>query len=119
MDHEVGLDRVVAVIAVYPGGRRRWGSGYLWRRDQVLTAWHCVADRDGSAEPEAVQVMRALDRQVAEVDLDAVVASHWTGENGNWGLDAALLRLKDPPWPDQWLPPLPARVESCEDREHG
>ena len=107
---EVERARVVAVFARFPDGREQWGSGYLVARDRVLTAWHCVVDRETHTEPTSWHVRRASDQLVADV-VEPVLVSHWSGQDGNWGLDLALLTLRDPPWSDHWPLPRFARVD--------
>ena len=107
---EISLSRVVAVIARLADGREQWGSGYLVARDQVLTAWHCVVDRESGEEAQTCLVRRPSDQAVATVDV--IVRSHGSGEDGNWGLDVALLTVPDPPWAaEDWPPPRFARVD--------
>ncbi|MFC0542155.1 bifunctional trypsin-like peptidase domain-containing/SEL1-like repeat protein [Kutzneria chonburiensis] len=97
----VPADRVVAVLAELRHGRVQWGSGFLIGRQQVLTAWHCTIDKESGAEPLAVSVIRRTDG--AQVAVADVVSSQ--------RLDVAVLRLAEPPWPDNWDSPGFGRVD--------
>ena len=99
---------MVAVISRFADGREQWGSGYLVARDRVLTAWHCVVDRESGEEPASWRVRRAIDG--VEADVAGTLVSRGSGVDGNWGLDVALVTLADPPWADVEVPRF-ARVE--------
>ena len=124
MTHQVPLERVVAVIAELPDGREQWGSGYLITRDLVLTAWHCTVER-ASWVAVPLRVQRWVDggwqtALIAESDREQSHQFRADGPGHPWGLDVALLTLRDPPWAGEtWSSPPFARVVRTESGELG
>src|SRR3954451_8700754 len=111
------MDRVVAVVAHLGGGRTRWGSGFLVEPRSVLTAWHCTVADPTIGGAVALEVRRRTAGVWESTSVASTTASRAAepAPDGSWGLDLALLTLRDPPWADeQWSCPPFARVHRAE-----
>ncbi|MGW6023932.1 trypsin-like peptidase domain-containing protein [Streptomyces sp. NPDC055099] len=116
---QVPLERVTAVVAELPDGRKRWGSGFLVTPTEVLTAWHCTVDDPNRGKTPRLEVRRWARNEWQTAPVARVTASHGAAfVHGSWGLDVALLTLEDVPWAGaDWGPPLFARVDRSQSGE--
>ncbi|MFE6158955.1 trypsin-like peptidase domain-containing protein [Streptomyces sp. NPDC056486] len=116
---QVPLERVTAVVAELPDGRRRWGSGFLVTPNQVLTAWHCTVDDPTRVKKTHLEVRRWADNAWQAARVSHITASYGSGSrHESWGLDIALLTLEDAPWASaNWDLPLFARVDHSQSGE--
>lgn len=130
---EVPLDRVVAVVGRLPGGRAKWGSGFLVDATHVLTAWHCTVRNPSSMSPlpfgpEELRILRYAEvrqdapaRRVTADDRQLAAVS-WrrpsTSGGYNWGRDVAVLKVLNPPWGDPgWAVPEYRRLDRAQTGE--
>ena len=89
-------DRVVAIVAQLDTGRVQIGTGYLVTNDTVLTAQHCLDDRQTRRPAVSLHVVRRSDGAQANARLLASVldiAVLATPANDGWHSATALDKL--------------------------
>ncbi|SFU10833.1 tetratricopeptide repeat protein, partial [Arthrobacter sp. ov118] len=98
----VELDRVVAVRATWADGRTEGGSGYLVTGRLVLTAGHCVRDKNSGKLAARIKLVRAGDGASASGGAVTVCPE----------LDVAVIALgDDAPWEAELSGVVFARVD--------
>ncbi|MDF2049314.1 trypsin-like peptidase domain-containing protein, partial [Arthrobacter sp. Cr_A7] len=97
----VELDRVVAVTAIWADGHAEVGSGYVVSGRLVLTAGHCIRDKESGKPAARIKVVRASDG--ATVPGGNVIVCP--------ELDVAVIALDDAPWEAELSAMVFARVD--------
>lgn len=98
----VELDRVVAVTATWADGHAEVGSGYLVTGRLVLTAGHCIRDKESGKIAARIKVVRASDGASASGGAVTVCPE----------LDVAVIALgDDAPWEAELPGVVFARVD--------